>query len=269
MDHARVLAQRFTGLRVDDCTGGATLGAQLLYDLGVVAVGYEADVLAVRLGGVAQRSHLGQFAHLRLGHAPQGEAQEIELRLGRREKEIGLVAAGILCAKQLGTGGPHGTAHVMTRGEAIGIEFARHLEKIGELRPHIASYAWDRRAPREVIVGELFHHRFAKCALVIKYVVRDTQPIGNGARVGDVISRAARALAASGGTVVVELERDPDHVRAARSGERSDHRTVDPARHGDDDAALGGRARQIEQRGGCVSGGEDRGMGHKRSRCSI
>ncbi len=84
--------------------------------------------------------------------------------------------------------------------------------------------------------------------------MRDPEPVGHGAGIADVIARAARALAACGGAIIIKLERDADHFRAARMGQRSDHRGIDPAAHRDDDPAIGSGARQIEQRGGIACG---------------
>src|SRR3546814_8897928 len=72
---------------------------------------------------------------------------------------------------------------------------------------------------------------------VVEDVMRDAQPVAHRARVADVAARAARARAAHRLAVVVELERHPDRLRAARVRERGHHRAVDAARHGDDDAA--------------------------------
>ncbi len=120
-------------------------------------------------------------------------------------------------------------------------------QKIGELGPHVAADAGDRRAPGEIFVGESLDHFLAKGALVVEHVVREAEPVGDRARVADIVAGAARALAPGGGAVIVELQRDADDFGAAAARQRGDHRAVDPARHGDDDAAFAGRPRQVEQ----------------------
>ena len=111
----------------------------------------------------------------------------------------------------------------MAGGKAIRAQLARHAEQIGELGPHIAADAGDRRAPGEIFVGELLDHVFAEGGFMIEHVMRDAQPVSHGARIADVVARAARALAARGGAVIVKLERDADHFRAARMRQRGDH----------------------------------------------
>ena len=50
----------------------------------------------------------------------------------------------------------------MASGEAICPQFPRHLEQIGEFRPHIAANTGHRRAPRQIFIGKLFDHLFGK-----------------------------------------------------------------------------------------------------------
>ncbi len=80
---------------MDDVAAFVRVGAQLAHDLGIIAVGDEADVLAVGLQGYSQPQFGGDFAHLRLGQGAQGKAEIIKLRLGGGEEEIALVAGGI------------------------------------------------------------------------------------------------------------------------------------------------------------------------------
>ena len=64
---------------------------------------------------------------------------------------------------------------------------------------------------------------------------------------GGIGTGAARALAAGGGAVVVELQRDADHLEALLDQQRRRHRAVDAARHGDDHAAVARRLGQAER----------------------
>ncbi len=125
--------------------------------------------------------------------------------------------------------------------------------------PHVAADARDRRAPGEVFVGEPLDDVLAKGALVVEDVMREAQPVGHRPRVANIVAGAARALASVGGAVVIELQRDADHLGPAVRGQRGDDRAVDPAGHGDDDPAVAGGARQVEQRGRAL---ETIGGGH-------
>ena len=259
VDDALVLPQGLTGRGMNDGTGGRALGPHLGDDPGVVPIGHEADVLRIRLGRVAQARRLGEGTHLRLGHPAQREAQVIELRLGRAIKEIRLVARRIVGAVQFDTVRARHAADIVSGRKAIRTQLARHAEQVGELGPHVAADAGHRGAPRKIFVGELFDHFLAKGAFVVEDIVRDPQPVGHGARVTNVVAGAACALAPRRRAVIIELERDPDHLRAAGMGEGGDHRAVDPAAHRHHDPARRSRARQTEQRSG-FSGGHQAGV---------
>ena len=58
------------------------------------------------------------------------------------------------------------------------------------------------------------------------------------AGVVDVLTGAARPLSVGRGTVIIELERHPDHVVALGLEQRRGHRRIDAAGHGDDDAGV-------------------------------
>src|SRR5690606_37064544 len=92
VDDAPMRAEPLAGGGMDDRPGFAAFGAQRLDDPGIVAVGHEADVLAVGLGRVAQAGGFGKAAHVALRQAAERKAQEVELVLGRRIEKIRLVA---------------------------------------------------------------------------------------------------------------------------------------------------------------------------------
>jgi hypothetical protein len=71
----------------------------------------------------------------------------------------------------------------------------------------------------------------------------NAQPIGHAPRIVDVLTGAAGSRPADRLTVVVELQRDADHLVAGFDQKRRRDRTVDAARHGDDDAGCGAVAR--------------------------
>src|SRR5580700_9500535 len=62
----------------------------------------------------------------------------------------------------------------------------------------------------------------------------------------DVAAGTAGALAMGRGAVIVELERDPDHVIAGFRQQRRGDRGIHAARHGDDNARVGRPALDIE-----------------------
>ena len=98
---------------------------------------------------------------------------------------------------------PHDPTNIVPGGEAVRAEFARHGEQIGELGPHVALDAGDRRAPGKILVREIPHHVLAKGAFVVVHVMRDAQPVGHGTCIGDIVAGAARALSSGRCPVIV------------------------------------------------------------------
>jgi len=117
-------------------------------------------------------------------------------------------------------------------------EFARSLEQIAKLDRTVALDARHRRLAGSIAVGEIVDHRFAKTILVIQHVMRDTDPLGDIARIVDVLAGAAGALAVGGRAVIVKLQRDADDVVTLGFQQRSRRRGIDTARHGDDDPGV-------------------------------
>src|SRR3546814_270439 len=101
MDQPAMLAELAPCL-VDDIARCVRLGPELLHQRRIIAIGDEADVLAVGLGGDPQAQFGRDLAHPRLGQRAEREAQEIELRGGGREMELALVARRIDRAVQFG-----------------------------------------------------------------------------------------------------------------------------------------------------------------------
>ena len=220
---------------MDNLARRGTCGADAAHDRGVIAIGHKADVLAVGLGGHAEALCLGDPADFGLGHPAQRKAQIIELRFGGGKQEIALVAGGIESAVKFWAACAHFAANIMSGCQAIGPKLLRHGEQIGKLRPHIAADAGDRSAPGQIIIGEALDHLGAEGIGVIEHIMRDPQPVGHGAGIADVIAGAARALAAAGGAVIIQLECDADNLGPAARGKRGHHRAVDPAGHGNHD----------------------------------
>ena len=135
---------------------------------------------------------------------------------------------------------------VVARGKHPRAKVARGAEQVGELDGAVALDARHRCFARRVALGEAVDHRFLEARLVVEHVMRNADALGDRTRVVDVAARAARALAVRGGAVVVELQRDPDHVIALGLEQRGRHRGVDAAGHGDDDPGVLRPAFRIE-----------------------
>src|SRR3546814_8020515 len=108
----------------------------------------------------------------------------------------------------------------MAGGQRGGAEIAGGVEQVAELHPLIAAHARDGRRPGEVGVDEIVHYVGAEAVLVIEHVMRDADPVGDPARIVDVLAGATRPGPSRGRPVVVELQRHADHV-VARSEEHT------------------------------------------------
>ncbi len=129
-------------------------------------------------------------------------------------------------------------ADVMPGRHAIGVQFARRLQQVAELHPFIAANAGHGCGAGQIGIGEFLDHGFAELVFVIKYIMRESHPLGNAAGVVNVLTGAAGALFGQRRTVIVKLQRDADHVISLRRQHRRHNRTVDAARHGDNHACL-------------------------------
>jgi len=89
-------------------------------------------------------------------------------------------------------------------------------QQVGELGPHVAADARDRRAPGKVVVRKSLDDVLAKTRFVVEYIVRDAQPICDCARIPDIVARTASTLAAGRGTIVIKLQGHADHFGSAR-----------------------------------------------------
>ncbi len=226
-------------VEIDDIAGFDRIRPQPPDDVGVAPGRHEADVLAVVLVGDLEAEAARELAHLGLRSVAERKAQIVELVARGREQEIALVAIGVGGAEQRPRSvGKTARGDIMAGGERRGAELARGLQKVAELDRAVALDAGHRRLAERVAVGEIVDHRFAEAVLVIQHVMRDADPLGDIAGIVDVLAGAAGALAMGGRAMIVELQRDADDVVAFRLQQRSRHRGIDAARHGDDDPCV-------------------------------
>src|SRR3546814_12715972 len=92
----------------------------------------------------------------------------------------------------------------------------------------VATHAGDRSPPVQIFVGELVDHRVAKAAFMIVDMVRETQPVGNRARVADILPGTAGADPLRLGAMIVTLQSHPDPLCARPRGKRPAHPRNDP-----------------------------------------
>src|SRR5580658_2554347 len=128
-----------------------------------------------------------------------------------------------------------------------GTEVARGLQQIAEFYRLIAFHTRHRRLADDVAFGETVDHRFLETVLVVEDVMRNADARGHRAGVMDVAPGAAGTLAVSRRAMVVELQRDADDVVTGLRQQCRGDRRIDAARHGDNDARVGGPALKIER----------------------
>ena len=226
-------------VEIDDVAGLDRARLQAADDVGVAPGRHEADVLAVLLVGDFEAEAPRQFARLRLGHVAERKAQKIELLARGREQEIALVAIGIRGAHQRARSiAEAARGDVMSGRQRAGAELARGRQQIAKLDRAVALDAGHRRLAERVAVGEIVDHGFAEAAFIVEHVMRNADPLGDIAGVVDVAAGAAGALAMGGRAMIVELQRDADHVVAFGLQQGSRHRGVDAAGHGDHDPCV-------------------------------
>ena len=175
-------------------------------------------------------------AHVALRHAAEREAQIVELDLRGGEQEIALVARRIDRGMQLRPARCRDAARVVAGRKGRRPQVVRDRQKVAELDRAVALDARDRRFAARIAVDEIGDHRVLEAALVVEHVMRDADPVGDVARVVDVLARTAGPLLLRRRPVVVELQRDADHVVAGFLEQGRRHRRIHAARHRDDDA---------------------------------
>ena len=94
------MAAELAAVRVDDRAGAVLCRCLALDEARVVAVGHEADLLALGLVGDGQPALPGDGADARLVEPADGEEGGLELRLGEAEEEVGLVLGAVRALQQ-------------------------------------------------------------------------------------------------------------------------------------------------------------------------
>ena len=206
----------------------------------MVAVGDEADLVAVRLLRNGQPELARLLAHGALVEVADRKHRVRELRLVQREEEVRLILRRVRAALQpvASGGGIEIHARVVTRRHELRAEPVGAVDERRELQVAVAVDARDRRAAGRILADEVRDDGLGELRLEIDDVVRDADARGHAARVVEVVDRAARAEAHAAlvrsSCLVVQLHRQPDDVVPLARQQRGGHRRVDAARHGYD-----------------------------------
>lgn len=170
----------------------------------VVAVGDEAYLLRVGLLGDVKALVFGDLADGGLLHLAEGEEGAGELGLREAEEEVGLVL------RVVGRTGEDPAlarfvevvAGVVASGDAVGSDLAGGEEELIELEVVVAEGAGDGRASVEVLVDEGADDVGLEAILLVYDVVGDSELLGYGSGVVDVVEGATAALHGLGHAVL-------------------------------------------------------------------
>src|SRR5579872_5728868 len=242
MMYAGVLAQS-AAAGGDDLAARGSLRRALLAQISlekrrVVAIGDEANLLAIHLIGDWQSQAAGDLAHFGLIQLADRKQRAGQLRLRQAEEEVGLILACVHAFAQLiASGGVARNAGVVSGRNLRGANRIGHLQKLIELDEVVAKRAGDGRAPGQILADEGSDHLLLEALLEIHHVVGNAQALGYVAGVVDIIDGAATAAAALGGNLgkaplVPELHGESDDVVALAREQAGNGGAVDTAAHG-------------------------------------
>ena len=211
-----------------------------------VAVGHEADVVGVGLGGHRQAAPRRLGAHGRLGGGPaQREQGAGQARPAGDGQDVGLVLGGVGGARQgqarglagAAGGGAAGQARVVAGGHGVEPQGQGPGEKGVELDALIAAHAGVGGAASPVLGQEVGHDALLELLGQVPHVEGDAQDLGGPAGVGGVLDGAAPARAAArGGALAGQGHVHGDDVVPGLHGTRGRDGGIDSARQCRQDA---------------------------------
>ena len=223
---AVVLAEDGAGL-VDDLAW--RLAQVLGQEAAGVAVGDEADVVAVRLVRDREPAPRGLGADLSLRRVAEGEHGVADLLGGEHGQHVGLVLAGIRSAVQDAVTDPR----VVAGAYRVEPEGQRTVEHRRELDLLVAAQARVRGAARGVLGDEILHHVAMESLGHVPHVERDPDDVGGPARVPGILQRAAAPRPGPvGRRVGGQRQMDAGHLVTRVHRTRRGRRGVHSARHG-------------------------------------
>ena len=240
--HPLMLPQDVAGGVHDRAGAGrprAVGGAAPLHERRVIAVGNEADLLALRLFGDRKVVGAGDPAHFLLVESAEREQGPRELGLGEFEQEIGLVLVAVRGLIEHEPPAPRVASHarVVPGGDARGTRLFRQSQQPGELHPGVAADAGGGGQAGEVISDEGAHDLPLELLPEIGHVERDPQVRGHRAGVPQIVGGAASIRAGipgpAGRGMLPELHGETNQVAAGLLQEEGGDRTVHAPAHGD------------------------------------
>ena len=247
---AGVSAEDFAG-GSDELAGQVRHGLILLREVGaqeglVVAIGDEADLLRVGLGGDFEAGLGSEDADVWLTHFTEGEQGVGELVLRQAKEEVGLILGAISGPGENPSvaDGVKVVTRVVAGGDARRADLAGSEEELIELEVVVAEGAGDGGAAGEVLGDEGADDVGLEAVLLIDHVVGDVEAIGDVAGVVYVVDGAAATLGRLGfalraggvrsgkAALVPELKGEADDILPLGLEQCGYSRRIYPAGHG-------------------------------------
>ena len=126
----------------------------------------------------------------------------------------------------------------MARGDALSADLPRGDEQLVELHVIVAHGARNRRAAFQIIRDERANHVEFELALEVHHVERNSEMLGDAARIVHIVMRAAAMLRRSivlelrQATLIPQLHREADDGLRAVVQNRGDRGAIHAAAHG-------------------------------------
>ncbi len=219
-EHAAVVANIGSGI--------AQLGTFAAEEGGDIAVGDEADLLAVRLVRVGQAKRSGALADGCLRQVAERK-EEVREGVGRGgPQEVGLVARGVGSHREGGAVSGVDAAGVVAGRERVTAKLTGLVAQDAEFDLSVAADTRIRGAACGVGTDEIVDDRASKWIAKVERKEGNSELVGHGARIGGFVQSTARRRPWWG---VVELHEQADDLVPLGREEGSGHRGVHPATH--------------------------------------
>ena len=260
---ALMLAKHLT-LSIDDIARLVRRAAVALQKAQIVAIGHEADILAIVLLRIDETLLFGDFAHMGFCETAKRQKRMRQLVLSHKGEHVALIFRGIEAAPQRKTNAiacGHIIARpqigaivdardarrvllrtfnssVMTGGNEIATQFLSAPQKPAEFHAAVAFDARIGSMSNFVFFHERTHDFVFELSRIIEHVMRDSQTERNVARILDVIEAAARMAIVVNGIVVVQLHGSADALIALALQQIRRYARIDAAAHRNKHASL-------------------------------
>ena len=226
-----------SGARVHDVAG--LLAQRPAQEARCVAVGDEADVVAVGLAGDQEAAARGLGAHVLLQVRTQRQQGAPQLIRGQHSQHVRLVLRRVDRPVQLRASGAVDDARVVSRGDRVEVHGHGPVEDGAELDALVASHARIRRAALAVLLQEVLDHLVREALGQVPDVEGDAEHVGHPTRIASIVEGAASLAARSAGERLARQgEVDADDLMTCVDHPGCGHGRVDAPGHRGDDAHL-------------------------------